>query len=470
MAANYILLETITVGEAGASSISFQNIPQSGYTDVKVVYSVRTTGGSGQWMNLSLSFNGLTTNWSNKYLYGTGSAAGSNGTSTNFYAAGVGNPSTTTANTFSSGELYVPNFAGSNAKSVSFDTVTESNGSSALIEIGAALWNSTAAITSLTIAPESGVGNFTQYSTFSLYGLAAVGTTPVIAPYASGGDIIQTDGTYWYHAFLSSGTFTPAKGLSCDYLVVAGGGGGSGAPTANAGIPGGGAGGLRSTVTATGGGGTLESPLSLTLNTPYVVTIGAGGAGGTSGATAGTAGGNSTFSSITSVGGGRGDKTAVGGTGGSGAGGGYGYAGGAGTANQGYAGGANVGTNQSFGGAGGGGAGAVGTSIPILTLNGGAGGTGVAIPSFASATTTGVSNYYGGGGGGSGYQPGGATSGGAGGAGGGGAGAVGTGNNGFAGTANTGGGGGGGADSGAGGKGGSGIVIVRYAIQKILRR
>jgi hypothetical protein len=115
---------------------------------------------------------------------------------------------------------------------------------------------------------------FLQYSTFYLYGVAALGTTPAIVPYATGGDTIMTDGTYWYHTFVSSGTFTPAKALTADYLVVAGGGGG-------------GQGGQRCrwrrwtscTVGATGGGGSLESALSLGTSA-YTVTIGAGGAGG----------------------------------------------------------------------------------------------------------------------------------------------------------------------------------------------
>ena len=447
MAANYVKLETITVGEAGASSVTFNNIPQTGYTDVKVVYSVRTTGGSGQWMNLSLSFNGLTTNWSNKYLYGTGSAAGSNGTSTNFYAAGVGNPSTTTANTFSSGELYVPNFAGSNAKSVSYDTVTENNGTSALIQSGAALWNSTAAITSLTIAPESGVGNFAQYSTFSLYGLAAVGTTPVIAPYASGGDIIQTDGTYWYHAFLSSGTFTPAKGLSCDVLVVAGGGGGSD----NGG--GGGAGGVLGFASQ-----------ALTANTNNTVTIGAGGAHQSNGA-------NSQFASLTSSvgggGGGNGVSGSSGGSGGGGAGSGGGTTvGGSATSGQGNAGGGNGGySSNPYPGGGGGGAGSAGNNAPNGST-GGAGGAGVNtytnatwLSTALSTTGLGVSGYIAGGGGGAGYF---GASGGAGGSGGAGAGVNGA--NGNAATPNTGSGGGASVNGYTGGKGGSGIVIVRYAI------
>jgi hypothetical protein len=55
-------------------------------------------------------------------------------------------------------------------------------------------------------------------------------------------------------------------------LVVAGGAGGG----SDAG-GGGGAGGFRCTVDNTGGGGALESALSLTSGTSYTVTIGAGG-------------------------------------------------------------------------------------------------------------------------------------------------------------------------------------------------
>jgi len=454
MPANYVLLERIELN-ASAASVTFSNIPQSGYTDLKVVYSVRTTGGSGEWMNLSLSFNGLTTNWSNKYLYGTGSAAGSNGTSTNFYAAGVGNPNTTTANTFSNGELYVPNYLSTNAKSVSYDTVTENNGTSALVQFGASLWNVTGSgsiINSVTIAPESGVGNFAQYSTFSLYGLAAVGTTPAIAPFASGGNI-QTDGTYWYHTFLSSGTFTPAKALSCDVLVVAGGGGSGGRGG------GGGAGGLY-----------YSSANSLPSNTAQTVTIGAGGAGGASD-TNGNQGSNSQFGSLTAaVGGGYGGGLTTGrtgGSGGSGGGGGSGgpgQAGGSGTSYQGNTGGNGTGDNATYAyGGGGGGAGAVGTNGATSTSgSSGSGGVGSsAYSSWGLATSTGqnVSGtyYYAGGGAGGYYQNGGSS--GSGGYGGGGG-------NITAGTANTGGGGGSGRWGSdnylTGYAGGSGVTIIRY--------
>jgi hypothetical protein len=460
MPANYVLLEKITVGAAGASSVTFSSIPQTGYTDLVVKASARgttTIGSGGHYYTISL--NGSTSSRTQIFLQGDGSstASGSSSTFTSYM-----DPSDYTSNTFSNFELYIPNYAGSTNKSMSVDVVTENNATGSFAAFYAQLWSSTAAITSVTLTPNA--GNFAQYSTFYLYGVAKLGTTPAIVPYATGGDTIMTDGTYWYHTFLSSGTFTPQKAITCDYLVVAGGGGGEGNNNADAYSGGGGAGGLRSTVTATGGGGSLESPLSLASGTGYTVTIGAGGVGSVNDTS--TNGSNSVFSTITSTGGGRGGRFGNGYTGGSGSGAGSSYTnvahtGGAGTTNQGYAGGNSPATlqdaNASSGG--GGGAGAVGSNG--TNGAGGNGGNGVAVSISGSSVT-----YAGGGGGAS------RTTQGTGGTGGGGAGAKGTASVSVAtaGTVNTGGGGGGGGRDSTlgynctGGNGGSGIVIVRYAV------
>jgi hypothetical protein len=63
MSNNYVLLETIEL-TANASSIVFDNIPQTGYTDLKVVFSTRTTlaGGPFYFDDLALRFNGDTGN------------------------------------------------------------------------------------------------------------------------------------------------------------------------------------------------------------------------------------------------------------------------------------------------------------------------------------------------------------------------------------------------------------------------
>lgn len=444
MTANYVLLGAQTVGNGGAASVTFANIPQSGYTDLKIVLSARCDAAAVQ-QTVVMKVGSLTSGYSDKYLYGSGSATGSGSLGTTIAFVGDAPAANATANTFGSQEVYIPNYLSTNPKSWSVDSVAETNATAAYMELTAGYNSNTSAISQLMFYPSS--GNFVAGSTFYLYGLAAVGTTPVLAPFASGGDVIANDGTYWYHAFKTTGAFVPAKALSADVLVVAGGGGGGGNNT-SWGSGGGGAGGFL--------GFTSQS---FALNTSYTCTVGAGGATNTSGT-------NSSVTGLTAaVGGGFGGRstgtsgTAGGGTGGSGGGGAY-QSGAAGTASpsgQGNAGGSGNATNGN--GAGGGGAGAVGSNAAGGTQDGANGGAGLnTYSTWATATATGASGYYAGGGGGGGNG----SVGGSGGAGGAGAGS-GT-STGTAATANTGSGGGGGFATNSGGAGGSGIVIIRYAM------
>jgi len=443
MPANYVLLEKITVGAAGASSVTFSNIPQTGYTDLIIKCSVRNAS-TVDWTGVY--FNGVTTGYSNKAIQSTGSAVSTRSTTDKDLSV-ITDPSTFTANTFSNVDIYIPNYTSSNFKSYSIDGASENNATLAYIDFSAHLWSNTAAINSVTLNTQSNL--FAQHSTFYLYGVAKLATTPLISPKASGGNTIMTDGTYWYHAFLSSGTFTPSLALSCDVLVVAGGGG--------SGRTGGG-----------GGAGGLRGFTSQSISTAQTVTIGGGGTGATVDGTAGTNGSASSIGSLTASGGGGGASYypgAIGQNGGSGGGGGtsdgtaLNYVGGSGNSGsyspvEGFAGGTGTATR---GGGGGGGATAVGANAPS-TNNGGNGGAGSsAYSSWGIVTETGQLSggvrYFAGGGGGTGRNPGVVGTGGLGGGG--------TGNN--AGTANTGGGAGANNDN-NGMAGGSGIVIVRYAV------
>jgi len=477
----YTPIASVTLSSA-QSSVTFSGIPQT-YTDLVLVTTNTSAGGlAGVYLG---QINGDTgTNYSETKIFGTGSVAGSD-RNQNATGVNIGLSNSSQCNNI----WYFMNYS----NTTTYKTVlARGNSAAGQTRASVALWRNTAAITSFRI---DGV-TFDIGSTFNLYGIDASLSAQAKA---TGGDTIVTDGTYWYHTFLSSGTFTPTEALTADYLVVAGGGAGGAAGSG----AGGGAGGLRSTVTVTGGGGSLPSALSLTTSTNYTITVGAGGTG-VSG-TAGTSGSNSSISggiisTVTSTGGGfgAGGNAGNGDTGGSGGGGSAAGTGSAGTANEGYAGGDGGGASL-YSGGGGGGAGAVGTAGTNLGGNGGNGGNGVQITAFATATSTGAnSGYYAGGGGGAGQigQNGGTGTGdggdgvatsitgssvtyagggggarqssgshGAGGSGGGGAGGFG----GSAGTANTGGGGGGGAtinnnQGSAGGNGGSGIVIVRYAV------
>ena len=437
-----VKIETVTVGSGGAANIEFTNIPQT-YTDLVLVSSTRSSSGT---VNFRVSFNGSTTGYSSKLLYGNGSSAASenNAVTTAIDYSNYANASTETASTFSNNQVYIPNYAGSTNKSVSVDTVRENNATAALVGMTAGLWSNTAAITSIKI---DGGTNFAQYSTATLYGISK--TTAQIK--ATGG-MVYDDASYVYHLFTSSGTFTPSQALTADVLVVAGGGG--------AGVYAGGGG---------GGGGVITFTNQSLSATGYTCTVGAGGAKSPADGTASSPGANSSFGALTVAvgGGGGGGKSTTpsfaGQNGGSGGGGGGkdGTAGGTTTqtgtgATNFY--GNNGGQGVAYAGAGGGGAGAAAaTAIVNGAASGGIGKYDSLINAMGAATSTGElsgGNYYFSGGG-AGYAGSGISTyalGGGGGA-----------NRSENGIANTGGGGGLTNTTGIQGNGGSGIVIVRYA-------
>ena len=165
----YTLIASNTVGSGGVASVTFSSIPAT-YTDLVVKASIRS---SGTVSGYSSTFNGSSTGYSERLLYGTGSAAASASSSSASYLNWIfnTNESGSTASTFSNCEFYIPNYAGSNNKSISSDNVTEQNGASATAYLDAALWANSAAITSIAMAISGTSALFAQYSTFYLYGI-----------------------------------------------------------------------------------------------------------------------------------------------------------------------------------------------------------------------------------------------------------------------------------------------------------
>jgi len=318
------------------------------------------------------------------------------------------------------------------------------------------------------------------------------GVSPAPLYVTATGGTITTSGDYKIHTFTGDGAFAvscagnTAGSNTVDYMVIAGGGGGSGD-----GSGGGGAGGYRESPGAASG--YTASPLGAspavalavpTGSSPYAITVGGGGPAPYS--ARGASGSNSVFSSITSTGGGGAghppgpaDACKAGNSGGSG--------GGAGTspAPLATAGAGNTppttppqGNNGTDGnpypacsGVSGGGGGA-GGAAPATTsaLDGTSGIGGVGTTSCISASPT---KYAGGGGGcinGSGLatngRPNDGNGGGPFGGGFGSSSSIPTGHvQGTAGGTNLGGGGGGGASNAAGRAGGSGVVVIRYKYQ-----
>ena len=299
---------------------------------------------------------------------------------------------------------------------------------------------------------------------------AVVGENFATITSASGSHVQGIKDGYRIHNFLSgSHTFTPTRTGYVEVLVVAGGGGGSNYNSAG----GGGAGGLL-----------YNAAFSVTKDTAYTVTVGAGGNGAIGAgdaSTPATSGSNSVFGSLTAIGGGnggqgnayggtRGSSDVSAGTGGSGGGvrwsSGLGTGGAAGTTGQGFRGGHSGTYADPYPGGGGGGAGGPGGDGADNIRGGGVGGPGLQF------NISGTPTWYAGGGGGSTQGGGSATNGGVGGGGAGGGGTLAAAQpDGLPGIPNTGGGGGGGGGIGVsgsnspasyGGVGGSGIVILRY--------
>jgi hypothetical protein len=132
-----------------------------------VVVSVRNATAD---RSLNVKVNGSSSSYSGRELRGYDNGLVSSTTSaTTFWDIARTNDTNTTANTFGSYQIYLPNYAGSTNKSMSSESVEENNSNTLYyLSIGAGLWSNTAAITSISILPGS---SWVQYSTATLYGI-----------------------------------------------------------------------------------------------------------------------------------------------------------------------------------------------------------------------------------------------------------------------------------------------------------
>lgn len=171
---SWTLIESQTLGASAASVTlgSGGTIPQT-YKTLKLVTSLRINS-AGTAGNAVLTVNGSTSSYSERLLYGNGSAANSasaSGSSIGWTNLATGNNGS--SNTFGNAETTFPNYTSSAYKPISSDSVNENNSSAANDAnqyLDAALWSNTAAVTSITLTAPGG-SNFMQYSTFTLYGL-----------------------------------------------------------------------------------------------------------------------------------------------------------------------------------------------------------------------------------------------------------------------------------------------------------
>jgi hypothetical protein len=160
------LIESKTLASA-AASIEFTSIPST-FTDLVAVLSIRTNRSPQKDDLIAIRINGVTTNQSERELFGNGSTTGSSTGLATIYS--YANSAGATSDTFGNSSVYIPNYTAATAKSFSVDSVNENNATGAYQSILAGLWNSTAAITSLEFYPLYGT-TLNAGSIISLYGV-----------------------------------------------------------------------------------------------------------------------------------------------------------------------------------------------------------------------------------------------------------------------------------------------------------
>lgn len=168
MATTFKAISTVTVGSGGSAFMSFTSIPAT-YTDLMLKVSIRNVY-PDVYDQIRMNVNGVSAtdaSFNQRVLRDfQGTVACYDNPLNHIGYAPAG---TATANVFSSGDVYILNYAGSTYKTIFSDTVQENNASTVILMLAATTWSNTAAITSLDIFTPS--GNCAEFSTATLYGI-----------------------------------------------------------------------------------------------------------------------------------------------------------------------------------------------------------------------------------------------------------------------------------------------------------
>jgi len=172
MPTTYQLISSNTLSTT-AASVTFSSIPAT-YTDLIIKVSARNAGTANAYPSIMrVRLNSDTSSiYSSTYVYGQDNAAGSfNESNTDRIGAYASNSNTSTSNTFSNVEIYIPSYTASQNRSVSVNGAAEINATTANINAASAgLYRSTTAVSSITLSSGNSQ-DFVSGSSFDLYGI-----------------------------------------------------------------------------------------------------------------------------------------------------------------------------------------------------------------------------------------------------------------------------------------------------------
>jgi hypothetical protein len=172
-------IQTVTVGVGGASSITFSSIPST-YTHLQI-RAIASSDRTGYVVNnYKMTFNSDTaSNYRSHFITGGYLTTPEVGASSSGPEGFIYMPTGTTSaasNVFAGMIIDILDYANSNKYKVSKNLMGyDVNGTSGTgsyggtISLTSGLWQSTSAISSITIAPEG--FNWIRYSSFALYGI-----------------------------------------------------------------------------------------------------------------------------------------------------------------------------------------------------------------------------------------------------------------------------------------------------------
>lgn len=175
-----IPIATTTIGSGGSSSVIFSSIPGN-YEHLQIRFIVQSNRATYP-DNMNIYLNGDTgTNYSWHQLKGDGSNAAASAGSTQNTIQTINNiPGSAWSNNFGVGILDILDYSNTNKyKTARLLTGFDGNGVAgggfySNVELVSGLWQSTSAVTSITLQPTNGT-LFNQYSSFALYGIKRAG-------------------------------------------------------------------------------------------------------------------------------------------------------------------------------------------------------------------------------------------------------------------------------------------------------